>query len=48
MSIFASISDWIKWDAMTSYFASTNEAARSFLASFILVMDLTIVMQVTY
>ena len=38
--------DWINWDTLNAYFVATNEASRSFLASFILVMDLLIVMQV--
>ncbi len=39
-------SDWINWDTLNDPFVATNEASRSFLASFILVMDLLIVMQV--
>ena len=37
--------DWINWDTLNQSFVATNEASRSFLASFILVMDLLIVMQ---
>lgn len=38
--------DEIKWDYINSSFLATNELSRAFLASFILVMDLLIVMQV--
>ena len=38
--------DWINWDEMNHDFMPTNEVSRAFLASFILVMDLLIVMQV--
>ena len=38
--------DWILWDKLNRDFLPSNEMARSFLASFILVMDLLIVMQV--
>ena len=38
--------DEIKWDYFNSSFLATNELSRAFLASFILVMDLLIVMQV--
>ena len=41
------ISDFIKWDSLNRDFVSTNELSRAFLASFILVMDLLIVMQVS-
>ncbi|XP_013407457.1 transmembrane protein 117 isoform X1 [Lingula anatina] len=37
--------DWINWDTLNRDFLPTNEVSRSFLASFILVMDLLIVMQ---
>jgi len=40
--------DWIKWDSINASFLATNELSRSFLASFILVMDLLIVMQASY
>ena len=40
------ISDFVKWDTLNRDFVSTNELSRAFLASFILVMDLLIVMQV--
>lgn len=41
------ISDFIRWDSLNRDFVSTNELSRAFLASFILVMDLLIVMQVS-
>lgn len=40
------ISDFVNWDTLNRDFVSTNELSRAFLASFILVMDLLIVMQV--
>lgn len=40
------ISDFVRWDTLNRDFVSTNELSRAFLASFILVMDLLIVMQV--
>lgn len=39
------ISDFVNWDTLNRDFVSTNELSRAFLASFILVMDLLIVMQ---
>ena len=36
----------VKWDKMNRDFMPTNEVGRAFLASFILVMDLLIVVQV--
>ena len=39
--------DYLDWDKISRDFMPTNELARAFLASFILVMDLMIVMQVT-
>ncbi len=39
--------DVISWDKLNHDFLPTNEVSRSFLASFILVMDLLIVMQVS-
>lgn len=39
------ISDWISWDKLNHDFVATTELSRAFLASFILVMDLIIVMQ---
>lgn len=39
------ISDWISWDKLNHDFVATTELSRAFLASFILVMDLLIVMQ---
>lgn len=40
--------DLVNWDAMNRDMFYTNEVGRAFLASFILVMDFTIVMQVKY
>lgn len=40
------VSDWINWDKLNRDFVATTELSRAFLASFILVMDLLIVMQV--
>ncbi|EDO31899.1 predicted protein, partial [Nematostella vectensis] len=37
--------DYLDWDRISRNFMPTNELSRAFLASFILVMDLTIVMQ---
>ncbi|XP_032815930.2 transmembrane protein 117 isoform X1 [Petromyzon marinus] len=37
--------DWISWDAINHGFLPSNEVSRAFLASFILVFDLLIVMQ---
>ena len=39
--------DFINWDKLNRDFVSTNELSRAFLASFILIMDLMIVMQVS-
>ncbi|XP_074660702.1 transmembrane protein 117-like [Tubulanus polymorphus] len=39
------VTDVISWDRMNHDFMPTNEVSRAFLASFILVMDLFIVMQ---
>ena len=39
--------DFVKWDSLNRDFVSTNELSRAFLAAFILVMDLLIVMQVS-
>lgn len=39
------VSDWISWDYLNRDFVATTELSRAFLASFILVMDLLIVMQ---
>ena len=41
------ITDFVKWDTLNRDFVSTNELSRAFLTSFILVMDLLIVMQVS-
>ena len=38
--------DYVNWDKVNRDFVASNELARAFLASFILVMDLMIVMQV--
>ena len=38
--------DWISWDRLSHGFLQTDELSRAFLASFILVFDLLIVMQV--
>ena len=38
--------DYLNWDRLNRDFVATNELSRAFLASFILVMDLLIVMQV--
>ena len=37
---------FVDWDKINQDFVSTNELSRAFLASFILVFDLLIVMQV--
>lgn len=39
--------DWISWDKLNRGFLPSDEVSRAFLASFILVFDLLIVMQVT-
>ena len=38
--------DYVNWDRLNRDFVASNELSRAFLASFILVMDLMIVMQV--
>lgn len=38
---------FLDWDRISDHFMPTNEVSRAFLASFILVMDLMIVMQVS-
>ncbi|XP_071100140.1 transmembrane protein 117-like [Haliotis cracherodii] len=43
--IFVIATDYISWDKLNRDFLHTNELSRSFLASFILVMDMIIVMQ---
>ena len=45
--IFVIATDYIQWDKLNRDFLPTNELSRAFLASFILVMDLMIVMQVS-
>lgn len=44
--IFVIATDYINWDRLNRDFLHTNEMSRAFLASFILVLDITIVMQV--
>lgn len=39
--------DYLNWDEISKDFMPTNEISRAYLASFILVMDLMIVMQVS-
>lgn len=39
--------DWISWDKLNRGFLPSDEVSRAFLASFILVFDLLIVMQVS-
>ncbi|XP_041366549.1 transmembrane protein 117-like [Gigantopelta aegis] len=43
--IFTISTDYISWDKLNHDFLPTNELSRSFLASFILVFDIMIVMQ---
>lgn len=43
--IFLISTDYIQWDKLNRGFLPTNEVSRSFLASFILVMDIMIVCQ---
>lgn len=40
--------DYVNWDKLNRDFVASNELSRAFLASFILVMDLMIVMQVNF
>lgn len=40
--------DWISWDKLNRGFLPSDEVSRAFLASFILVFDLLIVMQVCW
>lgn len=40
--------DYLNWDEISRDFMPTNEVSRAYLASFILVMDLFIVMQVSF
>ena len=44
--ITAISTDYVNWDRLNRDFVASNELSRAFLASFILVMDLMIVMQV--
>ena len=46
--IFVIATDYIQWDKLNRDFLPTNELSRAFLASFILVMDILIVMQVNH
>ncbi|XP_035825513.1 transmembrane protein 117 [Aplysia californica] len=43
--LFVIATDYINWDSLNRDFLHSNEISRAFLASFILVLDLTIVMQ---
>lgn len=43
--VFTIATDYIQWDKLHRDFLSSNELSRSFLASFILVMDILIVVQ---
>nr|KAG5685607.1 hypothetical protein BaRGS_022171 [Batillaria attramentaria] len=43
--IFVIATDYIQWDKLNHDFLHSNEVSRAFLASFILVMDIVIVMQ---
>ena len=38
--------DFVNWNTLSNGFASTNELARSFLASVIVILDVLVVMQV--
>ena len=42
----AIIADYINWDSLNRDFIHTSELGRGYLASFILVLDFSIVMQV--
>lgn len=46
VSVIAVSLDFLKWDSMNKNLPSSNEVSRSFLASFIIVCDLVIIMQV--
>nr|XP_022330915.1 transmembrane protein 117-like isoform X5 [Crassostrea virginica] len=43
--VFVIATDYIQWDKLNRDFLHSNEASRAFLASFILVMDIFIVLQ---
>ncbi|GFO26996.1 transmembrane protein 117 [Plakobranchus ocellatus] len=43
--IFVIATDYINWDSLNRDFLHSNEISRAFLASFILCLDITIVMQ---
>jgi hypothetical protein len=44
--VFVIATDYIQWDKLNRDFLHSNEVSRAFLASFILVMDILIVLQV--
>jgi ABC-type Fe3+ transport system permease subunit len=44
--VFVIATDYINWDRLNHDFLHSNELSRAILASFILVLDITIVMQV--
>ena len=44
--LFVIATDYIQWDKLNRDFLHSNEVSRAFLASFILVMDVLIVVQV--
>ena len=44
--VFSIATDYIQWDKLHRDLLSSNELSRAFLASFILVMDILIVVQV--
>ena len=44
--VFTIATDYIQWDKLHRDLLSSNEVSRAFLASFILVMDILIVVQV--
>ena len=46
--IFVIATDYINWDSLNRDFLHTSELSRAILASFILVMDILIVMQVGF
>ena len=46
--VFVIATDYINWDSLNRDFLHSNELSRAILASFILVMDITIVMQVNH
>ena len=46
--VFVIATDYIQWDKLNRDFLHSNEVSRAFLAAFILVMDIFIVVQVKY